>query len=142
MNLDEYFANLDRKLAELQKLDWMREAVQDTHAEHMKQIFVEGEDSKGKQEKYKDGSYKKYREKRGRQTAFVDLRLEGELERDLSTSLQKFTGAWITGTKRSINSDKVNGMIKLYGEDKFRLKEETKKEFVERLKKKILEILA
>ena len=53
-------------------VDFDSVSVWNAHAAHAKQIFVNGEDEKGKKEKYKDGSYKKYREKRGRQTAFVD----------------------------------------------------------------------
>lgn len=141
MSLEEYFADLDKKLTELQKLDWMREPVQDTHAEHRKQIFTKGEDEQGKQERYKDGSYKKYRQKRGRQVAYVDLRLEGDLERDFSTTVVKLGGAWVTGVKRPINSDKIDGMTKLYGEGKFKLQKKTKEEFVKSLKAKILTIL-
>ena len=39
--------------------------VEDAHAAHAKQIFVNGEDEKGKKEKYKDGSYKKEQSETG-----------------------------------------------------------------------------
>jgi len=140
MKLNEYLNELDKKLAVLDKMDWAREPVQDAHAAHAKQIFVNGEDEKGKKEKYKDGSYKKYREKRGRQTAFVDLILEGDLFRDFSTTVVKLGKRWVTGVKRPINSDKIDGMTKLYGVDKFRVQEEIKLKFVSDVRKKILEI--
>ena len=48
----------DKKLAVLNKMDWAREPVQDAHAAHAKQIFVNGEDEKGKKEKYKAAAIK------------------------------------------------------------------------------------
>ena len=141
MELNEYLNKLDRNLDELSKLDWMREPVQDTHAEHIRQIFIQGEDKNKKVERYKDGSYKKYRERKGRQTAFVDLNLLGDLFRDFSSTLVKLGGSWVTGVKRPINSDKISGMEKLYGADKFKLQPELIEKFKVRLKTKITAIL-
>lgn len=141
MTLNEYFSELDRKLSVLSAMDWAREPVQDAHSEHAKQIFIKGEDVKGAKEKYKDGSYKKYREKRGRQTAFVDLILEGDLFRDFSTTVAKIGKLWVTGVKRPINSDKIGGMEKLYGSEKFVMQDKTKLKFVEDVRKKIIQVL-
>lgn len=185
MNLDEYFANLDRKLAELQKLDWMREPVQDAHAEHVKLLFNKGEGGEGNVGKYStktmlatekqfvnkskfkqsvdedgkplwikfkrakkavpvmilDGGYKQFRQIQGRESNFVNLNYGGDLFRDFSTSLQKFSGAWVTGTKRKENSNKVEWLSDKYGEKTFGLQTETKKQFLSDLKKKIDEIL-
>ena len=45
MKLNEYLNELDKKLAVLDMYrDWAREPVQDAHAAHAKQIFVNGED--------------------------------------------------------------------------------------------------
>lgn len=141
MKLNEYLNQLDRKIALLEQGDWMRPIVQDAHAEHVKQIFTEGEDSSGKKEKYKPGSYKSLREKRGRQTNFVDLVFEGDLFRDYANSLIRLNGAWVTGTKRVLNSLKIDGMIDLYGEEKFKLQQDSINKYKERIRKKITEIL-
>ena len=141
MTLDEYLAKLDRNLAELSRLDWMREPVQDTHAEHIQQIFIKGEDDNKKVERYKDGSYKRYRERKGRQVAFVDLNLLGDLFRDFSSTLVKLGGSWVTGVKRPINADKISGMEKLYGSGKFKLQPELIEKFKVRLKTNITRIL-
>ena len=141
MTLPEYFEQLEKKIQILENGDFLRPIVQDTHAEHVKQLFRDGENKFGAKDNYKDGSYKKLREKKGRQTAFVDMNFEGDLFSDFATSLQKLDGAWVTGTKRPFNSDKISGMIKLYGEDRFMLKQETAKKFIEKVKKRVAEIL-
>lgn len=49
-----------------------------------RRIFFNGLDSNNsKIGSYKTRSYKEYRERRGRQTAFVDLRLEGDLQNSM-----------------------------------------------------------
>ena len=141
MTQDEYFASLDSKLSELIKMDWLREPVQDTHAQMVKQIFTNGEDENGTKDKYKEGSYKEYRRKRGRQVGYVDLILEGDLFRDFSTTVVKIGNSWVTGVKRPINANKIDGMINLYGDRKFKLQEKEKEEFVKRVRAKILSIL-
>lgn len=141
MTLEQYFEDLEKKLLILENGDFLRPIVQDTHAEHVKQLFRDGESKSGSKDKYKDGSYKKLREKKGRQVAFVDMNFEGDLFSDFATSLQKLDGAWVTGTKRPFNSDKISGMIKLYGEDRFMLKDTTAKKFIEKVKKRVTEIL-
>ena len=52
----------------------------------------------------------------------MDLILEGDLFRDSSTTVVKLGKRWVTGVKRPINSDKIDGMTKLYGVDKFRVR--------------------
>lgn len=141
MTLNEYFDKLDARLLELEKGDFLRPIIQDTHAEHVKQLFRDGENKNGGKDKYVEGSYKKLRQKKGRQTAFVDMNFEGDLFSDFASSLQRLGKVWVTGTKRPFNSDKINGMIKLYGEDKFKLKDETVKEFIQKVKKRVSEIL-
>ena len=60
-------------------------------------------------------SYKSFRQKIGRQTAFVDLKLSGQLQKDFTNSLQKSSGYWISGVKNKANVGKVEG-----AEDKYK----------------------
>lgn len=51
-----------------------------------KRIFEEGKDANGNRFQYKDGWYKQYREKRSRETAFVNWRFEGDLKSDFENA--------------------------------------------------------
>lgn len=57
-------------------------SIYDTVGNVSRRAFTEGKDNNGNQYQYKDSWYKQYREKRGRETAFVNWRLEGDLKSD------------------------------------------------------------
>ena len=62
------------------------------------------------------GGYKAFRALNGRESSFVNLRWTGDLQRDLSNSLQKISPhTYVSGTKRKINSDKSEWMEDKYG---------------------------
>lgn len=62
-------------------------------------------------------SYKSFRAKQGRQNAFIDLTLFGNLRSDFSNSLQQVSiTKWIAGTKRKENTVKMQGNEKRFGE--------------------------
>ncbi len=86
-------------------------------------------------------SYKEYRQKQGRQTSFVDLKLSGQLQKDISNSLTKVTpNKWVTGTKNSKNSDKLNGAEDKYGKI-FSLSKPEKNDFKKVLQFEVIKFL-
>ncbi len=62
-----------------------RIAADTAHADQVQRIFEEGKNSGGKKiGEYKSASYKRLRASRGRETAFINLRLTGKLQLDYS----------------------------------------------------------
>jgi hypothetical protein len=83
-------------------------------------------------------SYKAYRAGQGRQTSFVDLKLFGQLQRDMSNSLTRINpNIWVTGTKNKTNSKKAEGAEKKYGKI-FNLTKKEKEVFKETLRDELL----
>lgn len=73
-------------------------------------------------------SYKDFRQKIGRSTKQVNLNFWGILNKDISSSLQKTGDKYIWGTKKSIDTDKVNGAEKKYGTIVFKVSKKEKTE--------------
>lgn len=83
-------------------------------------------------------SYKAYRSSQGRQNSFVDLKLSGQLQKDMSNSLTRISPSiWVTGTKNKINSEKAEGAEKKYG-NIFNLSKDEKENFKEILRDELL----
>jgi len=60
-------------------------------------------------------SYKELRAREGRESGFVNINLTGTLQRDFSTSLQRFQNYYIAGTKNAADTKKVINLEKKYG---------------------------
>lgn len=83
-------------------------------------------------------SYKSFRASQGRQTSFVDLKLSGQLQRDMSNSLTRLNpSVWVTGTKNKANSKKAEGAEAKYG-NIFNLSKTEKEDFKEVLRDELL----
>ena len=82
-------------------------------------IFVDGLDSNNsKIGTYKTKSYREYKERRGRQSAFVDLRLEGDLKNSLQVIPISSVETGI-GFLNSFEALKANVNEERYGKDIF-----------------------
>lgn len=87
-------------------------------------------------------SYKAFRAGQGRQVSFVDLKLSGQLQSDVSNSLTRLSpNIWVTGTKNAANSDKAKGAEEKYGAIFNLTKEEKEKVFKPTLKYELLKAL-
>lgn len=85
-------------------------------------------------------NYKDFRQSQNRQVGFVDLKLSGQLQSDITNSLQKQGDTWIAGTKNPANTAKLEGAIDKYGADVFKLSKEEREKLVDILTKERLEI--
>lgn len=87
-------------------------------------------------------SYKAFRASQGRQTSYVDLKLHGQLQSDMSNSLTRLSPAvWVTGTKNRKNSKKAEGAEKKYG-NIFNLTKDEKEDLKEVLRDELLKALS
>lgn len=80
-------------------------------------------------------SYKAFRQAISRETRFVNLRLTEDLKFDFTNSLTLSGDIYQTGVKR--NSEKVEGIIKKYGAETFKLTTQERNNFVECVKNRI-----
>ena len=85
-------------------------------------------------------SYKAFRQAISRETNFVNLRLTEDLKFDFTNSLTLNGNTYQTGVKR--NSEKVEGIIKKYGDETFKLTIQERNNFIECVKTKINATLA
>ena len=74
-------------------------------------------------------SYKAFRQAISREASFVNLRLTENLKFDFTNSLMLSGNTYITGVKRSENTDKVNGHIQKYGVETYTLSKSEKEQF-------------
>lgn len=82
--------------------------------------------------------YKGFRASQNRQNSFVDLKLTGQLQKDMSNSLTRLNPSiWVTGTKNKINSEKAEGAENKYG-NIFNLSKDEKENFKEILRDELL----
>lgn len=118
-------------------------AVAASLREWIQRIFEQGADFKGGQiGQYRSEAYKKYRRKRGRQVQYVNLNLEGNLRRDLATSMTRVSPLkYIVGTKRSEETNKIEHLIDRYGDRVFKISDGERKTFKESVEKGINELL-
>lgn len=99
--------------------------------------------------KFKDGqdhktryfpNYKSFRDSQGRQTAFVDLKLSGQLQSDYANSLQKQGNTWVAGTTNPVNTGKLEGAMEKYGADVPKLQEDERKLLTDTLREERIRI--
>ena len=83
-------------------------------------------------------SYKDFRGKQGRETAFVNLRLHGRLQTDFANSLQKSGNKYISGTKNAANTVKIEGNEKRFNAAIFRLTKAEHDLFINILSKELI----
>ena len=128
MTTQQYIEKLQRSLSGIEK--GFAVAVSTTHTQQVRRIFENGEKADGskignyvtggnpyytKGKKY--ASYADYRKARGRQTGFVDLKLEGILQSDYRSSLAaEGPYKWVTGLKNAANIGKAEGAEDRYGD--------------------------
>jgi len=113
MTVDQYIALLRTQTESVKRAYFL--AVSSTHAQVSQRIFEKGD--LGGKKKYKSAGYKVKREKRGRQTGFVDLKFEGFMQNDFTNSLLKISDfKYQTGFKNAQNSRKADRHIKRYGD--------------------------
>jgi hypothetical protein len=87
-------------------------------------------------------SYASFRNTIGRQTAFVDLNLSGEMQRDFAGSLTKL-GPWRyqSGFKRNENTLKFQGLYLKYGADVFKTSKEEKDLLTKSIYRSLVDLL-
>ena len=149
----QYIEKLRKNIKELQKINRpLALAASTAHDMYVNRIFVEGKTAKGGNitpKKTMKGarkgaysrSYAKRRQKRRRQISFVNLVFEGLLFGNVAGSLQKQGNDWVTGTTRKEETDKVNYMIELYGNEVFMLSQLERKKAVETAQKEYLKVM-
>lgn len=120
MTVKEYQKKLDKRLSEISFTNQtLRECVNDTHADYVQRIFVNGRRSNLTQiGQYKSEAYKKRRVKRGRQVATVNLVFEGRLFTNVSNSLRRVTDKiMVNGATTKFEADKIDWLTDRYGKD-------------------------
>jgi hypothetical protein len=149
----EYIKKLRGKIKEFKKFDRpLALAASTTHADYVNRIFVSGKTSaggdivpkkrtKGARQGAYSRSYAKRRQKRGRQTSFVNLVFEGLLFQNISNSLTRQGDMWVTGTTRKEETDKVTNLIGLYGRGVFLLSQAERKKALDVAKKEYFKIM-
>lgn len=149
----EYIDKLRKDIKELQKINRpLALAASTAHNDYVDRIFNEGKTSKGaditikkstvtpREGAYSRG-YARRRQQRGRQINKVNLVFEGLLFGNIANSLQQIQDKWVTGTTRKEESDKVDHLIELYGEDVFKLSKEERQKAVNIAQKEYAKIM-
>lgn len=145
MTTKDYIKKLDQRIKEVSFANKnIYLCVADAHADYVRRIFVEGKRADGGFiGAYTNEPYKKKRQKKGRQTRYVDLRLEGRLETDLANSLQKRSNfVVVNGVTNRENALKVEGQSERYGKDVFMLGDKIEKSLAECLGASLVKIIA
>ncbi len=149
----EYIRKLNSNIRELQKINRpLALAASTAHDIYINRIFTDGKTASGSDIKIKgttktprkgaySRAYARRRQKRGRQTSFVNLVFEGLLFNNIANSLQKVGNLWQTGTTRGEETKKVNNLIKLYGKDVFRLSKKARLKAIKIAQKEYLKVM-
>ncbi len=104
------FEDVTKKLDEFEK--WQRAAALTVFAQHKPRIFEKGLASDGsKIGSYEDGAYKDKRQKRGRETSFVNLEMTGSMKKDYQPTKSGIVGYGFSNTTESAKAD--------YNEDRY-----------------------
>jgi len=83
MTIDQFVLKLRRQLEEFKSKNIpFQLAVYDTVAKVSDRAFHHGKDNNGRSYQYADSWYKQYRKDKGRETAFVNWRFQGDLKSD------------------------------------------------------------
>ena len=130
MTIKEYQKKLDRRIKDISFSNQnMRECVLDTHNDYVNRIFVNGRRSNLSKIGNYSESYKKTRQKKGRQTNTVNFVFEGRLFTNVANSLQRVTDKlMVNGATTKFEANKIDWLIDKYGEDVWQLSKKELKE--------------
>jgi len=146
---EQYAIELNRRLKEISfanKAIYL--AVADAHADYVNRIFERGKRATNANIGSYSSSYAKYRQKKKRQTAFVDLKLTTRLSTDIANSLTRQGNTVVNGVKNikgksviqevvsgkkkkrqdATNSEKLGYIIDRYGKNVFLMSQKERKE--------------
>lgn len=116
MTADQFSAQLKRSIGGLNEAadKAVRMGALSTNALVSKRVYEDGFLSSQKRE-YKSKQYKAKRQKRGFETAFVNLTFEGTLKKDTENSVTQIKkGTYAAGIKNAANSDKLDSINRRY----------------------------
>lgn len=127
---DGYVKKLRAQIKELKKLDrFIFLAASTVHGDYVERIFTQGRTSTLAPIGQYKPSTKRIREKRGRQTSFVNLTFTARLRTNIANSLQKVRNNFETGTTNNEETKKLGFLIKQYGAIVFKASKGERKKY-------------
>lgn len=142
MSTDEFIKELEEETKLMANIKSFFPCISGVHALHMERVYERGIKSNDTMiGVYTSPSYVELRQKKGRETSFVNLRFTEQLKIDMTTSLVKDGNTYVMGVKNAANANKVGWIEERYGDDVYGHNSKELKILDECISKKVQDIL-